>query len=302
MEKSRKRYRTKENKSNKKERLEETLVVKDILKEETVAFLDTEFLTSQKKGGPPAKLVSIGFVICRDNFREIERFHSYIYLEDKLHDRFKEVTGITEKKLRNAPDYEMVMEEAMELLELWNVSKIFVWGPDELVIRRDLEYHRQYISKKLRKTINRSLRMMKDIEGIYSGKLSIRNISISNLKLLCGLEAEVSHDALDDAIDLKRVIKVVDTKGCPKQMVKAMKRYLADKEAYCRSRRFREPWIESNERLKEKGAELLAELEKIGTMEALALRDDILVASTGKEILFPSPEEYIETLLNSGKN
>ena len=64
-----------------------------------VAFLDTEFLTSQVKGGPPAKLVSVGFVVCGKDFEEVTRFHSYIYAEDKLHDRFQEMTGIEEEDL-----------------------------------------------------------------------------------------------------------------------------------------------------------------------------------------------------------
>ena len=41
------------------------------LDNEMVAFLDTEFLTSQIKGGPPAKLVSVGFVVCGKNFEEV---------------------------------------------------------------------------------------------------------------------------------------------------------------------------------------------------------------------------------------
>lgn len=49
------------------------------------------------KGGPPAKLVSVGFVVCGKNFEEVTRFHSYIYAEDKLHDRFQEMTGIERK-------------------------------------------------------------------------------------------------------------------------------------------------------------------------------------------------------------
>lgn len=49
--------------------------IADKLKNEMVAFLDTEFLTSQKKGGPPPKLVSVGFVICQKNFKEVTRFH-----------------------------------------------------------------------------------------------------------------------------------------------------------------------------------------------------------------------------------
>ena len=42
-----------------KEQPKETLVVWDILKNETVAFLDTEYVTTQQKHGRPAKLVSV---------------------------------------------------------------------------------------------------------------------------------------------------------------------------------------------------------------------------------------------------
>lgn len=291
MEKAKKKYRKK---TNRREQTKETLTVRDILKEETVAFLDTEFLTSQRKGGPPSKLVSIGFVICRKDFKEVERFHSYIYMEDELHNRFREVTGITEEDVLNAPDYELVMEEAVERLALWNVTKIFVWGPDQMVIQRDLQTYRDDISKRTRKSVNRMIRMIKDIEAVYSKKLKIHNIGIANLKLLCGLGSEVSHDALDDSIDLKDVIQYVDTKGCPDYMVQAMKAYLADKELYCRYRRFHEKWDEVPNGLIEKSKALIRELEKVNSMEAKALRDDIHVICTGEDTVFPTPEEYIE--------
>lgn len=291
MEKTKKKYRKK---TNRREQSKETLTVRDILKEETVAFMDTEFLTSQRKGGLPSKLVSIGFVICRKDFKEVERFHSYIYMEDELHNRFREVTGITEKDVLNAPDYELVMEEVAECLALWNVTRIFVWGPDQMVIQRDLQTYREDISKRTRKSVNRVIRMIKDIEGIYSKKLKIHNIGIANLKLLCGLGSEVSHDALDDSIDLKDVIQYVDTKGCPDYMVQAMKVYLADKELYCRYRRFHEKWDEVPSGLIEKSKALIQELAKVNSMEAKALHDDIHVICTGEDTTFPTPEEYIE--------
>lgn len=78
-----------------------------------VAFLDTEFLTSQIKGGPPAKLVSVGFVVCGKNFEEVTRFHSYIYAEDKLHDRFQEMTGIERKDLLSAPDKYVIQRDLL---------------------------------------------------------------------------------------------------------------------------------------------------------------------------------------------
>ena len=92
-----------------KEQPKETLVVWDILKNETVAFLDTEYVTSQQKHGRPAKLVSVGMVICRGDFEEVDRFHSYIHMDGELHDKFRELTGITEKDLSHAPSYEKVM-------------------------------------------------------------------------------------------------------------------------------------------------------------------------------------------------
>ena len=123
---------------NKKSFTQSTPNIAEKLDNEMVAFLDTEFLTSQIKGGPPAKLVSVGFVVCGKNFEEVTRFHSYIYAEDKLHDRFQEMTGIERKDLLSAPDYELVMEEVAEQLEAWEVSRIYVWGPDKYVIQRDV--------------------------------------------------------------------------------------------------------------------------------------------------------------------
>ena len=283
--------------TNRKEQPKETLVVRDILKNETVAFLDTEYVTTQQKHGRPAKLVSVGFVICRSDFEEVDRFHSYIHMEGELHDKFRELTGITEKDLKYAPSYEKVMEQVGKKLDEYEVEYIFVWGPDKIVIQRDLMEYREMISKKSRKIVNRMLRMMKDIEIIYSRKLKLRSIGIANLKYLCGLGNEVCHDALSDAVDLKNVIRHMDTNGCPKYMVEAMRSYLADKELYCRCRRFHEKWDNVPESLLEKSREVMAELGQLETMEAKALRDDMLAVCTGEDQVFPTLEEYIEQMV-----
>ena len=89
------------------------LNIAEKLDNEMVAFLDTEFLTSQIKGGPPAKLVSVGFVVCGKNFEEVTRFHSYIYAEDKLHDRFQEMTRIERKDLLSAPDKYVIQRDLL---------------------------------------------------------------------------------------------------------------------------------------------------------------------------------------------
>lgn len=264
------------------------------LDDEMVAFLDTEFLTSQVKGGPPAKLMSVGFVICGKKFEEVTRFHSYIYAEDRLHERFQEMTGIEREDLLSAPDYELVIEEVAEQLEAWDVKSIYVWGPDKHVIQRDLLEYRKDVSKRTKKLTNRILRMIKDIEGIYSAKLDLPSAGIASLKLLCGLGTEVSHNALDDAIDLKNIIRHIDMEGCSEQMLQSMKKYMAEKEVYYRQRRFRERWEDVSEGLQEKSLGLVKELGKIETIEARALRDDILVICTGKDMTFPTLEEYMQ--------
>ena len=48
---------------NKKSFIQNTPNIAEKLDNEMVAFLDTEFLTSQVKGGPPAQLVSVGFLV-----------------------------------------------------------------------------------------------------------------------------------------------------------------------------------------------------------------------------------------------
>ena len=236
-------------------------------------------------------------VICRGDFEEVDRFHSYIHMDGELHDKFRELTGITEKDLKYAPSYEKVMEQVGKKLDEHEVEHIIVWGPDKIVIQRDLMEYREMISKKSRKIVNRILRMMKDIEVIYSRKLKLRSIGIANLKYLCGLGNEVCHDALSDAIDLKNVIRHMDTNGCPKYMVEAMRSYLADKELYCRCRRFHEKWDNVPESLLKKSQDVMQELEHMESMEAKALRDDMLAVCTGEDQVFPTLEEYIEQMV-----
>ena len=56
---------------NKKSFTQSTPNIAEKLDNEMAAFLDTEFLTSQIKGGPPAKLVSVGFVVGKDLSKNI---------------------------------------------------------------------------------------------------------------------------------------------------------------------------------------------------------------------------------------
>lgn len=65
--------------------------------------------------------------------------------------------------------------------------------------------------------------MIKDIEDIYSAKLDLQSAGIGSLKILCGLGTEVSHNALDDAVDLKNIIKHIDLEGCSEHMLQIMK-------------------------------------------------------------------------------
>lgn len=282
----------------KKAKRQQSFCVSDILKNEKVAFLDTEFLTSQKRGGPPARLVSIGFVICQGDFEEVERFHSYIYTEDALHDKFRELTGITEETLLQAPSYEQVMKKAARKLHGHNVTSIFVWGPDQKVIQQDLKCYRNNVPKRTHKIVNFMLNQMKDIEEIYSKKLKMHSIGIANMKLLCGLGSTVSHDALEDAIDLRNVIASLDKNGCPERAVQMLRQYMKEKELYCRYRRFRERPEHLSEAILEKSRQLMQELENSEQPELRALRDDLRVLCTGEDVVFPEPEVYIRKITN----
>ena len=57
--------------------------------------------------------MSVGFVVCGKNFEEVTRFHSYIYAEDKLHDRFQEMTRIERKDLLSAPDKYVIQRDLL---------------------------------------------------------------------------------------------------------------------------------------------------------------------------------------------
>ena len=73
-------------------------------------------------------------------------------------------------------------------------------------------------------------------------------------------------------------------------MLQIMKKYTSEKEVYYRLRRFREKWDD----VSEGSLSLLKELGKVDTVEARALRDDLLVMCTGEAMAFPTLEEYIQ--------
>ena len=88
--------------------------------------------------------------------------------------------------------------------------------------------------------------------------------------------------------------EIADQKKMGEAYKEIMKKYTSEKEVYYRLRRFREKWDDVSEGIQEKSLSLLKELGKVDTVEARALRDDLLVMCTGEAMAFPTLEEYIQ--------
>ena len=122
----------------------------------------------------------------------------------------------------------------------------------------------------------------------------MRSIGIANLKLLCGLKPSVSHDALEDAVDLKNIIAYMDIHGCPERAANVLRQYMKEKEIYYRYRRFHEKWEGIFDEVLIKCNALMQELENVESMEARALKDDLHVIATGEDAAFEELEVFFE--------
>jgi DNA polymerase III epsilon subunit-like protein len=113
-----------------------------------------------------------------------------------------ELTGLTNEELEFAPSYEEVMTELISRIKKWQVGKICVWGGDKNSFQRDFE------SRELEKPLKRGVakfistfeNIQKEVSLDVTGGLDA-NLSLADMKTICGLGGYVAHNALHDAED-----------------------------------------------------------------------------------------------------
>lgn len=231
------------------------------------AFLDAEYLSARFKKSSIEDVISVGVVITNPEHEELDRFYSTVQLTrgHKLPPLITELTGLTNEELEFAPSYEEVMTALINLIKKWQVGKIFVWGGDKNNFQRDFE------SRNLEKPLKRSVakfistfeNIQKDVSLDITGGLDA-NLSLADMKTICGLGGVVAHNALNDAEDMLQCIRIIETGQMKYDGVKAAE-YKKFRGDYVKNRSFDDPEMDEDYIIDSKhGEAFLEELKAKG--------------------------------------
>ncbi|SDB25810.1 Exonuclease [Pseudobutyrivibrio sp. YE44] len=231
------------------------------------AFLDAEYLSMRFKKSSIEDVISIGVVITNPAHEELDRFYSTVQLTrgHKLPPLITELTGLTNEELEDAPSYEEVMTELIDRIKKWQVGKICVWGGDKNNFQRDFE------SRNLEKPLKRSVakfistfeNIQKEVSLDITGGLDA-NLSLADMKTICGLGGYVAHNALNDAEDMLECIRIIETDSMKYDGVKAAE-YKKFRGEYVKNRSFDDPEMDEDYIIDSKlGEQFLEEIKSKG--------------------------------------
>lgn len=265
-----------------------------------IAFFDAEYNTSRGKNDIPQEIISVGIVICDQQYTEITRYYTTVCpkIHPHLEKRAIEITGLTQDEIDDSPGYLPVMQKLLELLEVNQVTQIFVWGSDKVTLEQDLNKNHPGMNKKDKKKIRDLIASITNLSHSISQKYSSFELSLESMKWLCGLDGNVSHNALDDAADLLMVKKIVDADQIPEDRIRILAEYYEKRSRYNNCRRFKKkaldqikadyhgefPFITLNQTLEKLAATGVPELE--------ALYDDLKALQYGEEFSYITLESY----------
>ena len=231
------------------------------------AFLDAEYLSARYKKTSIEDVISVGIIITDTAHNELDRFYSTVQLKPghKLPPLITELTGLTNEELEFAPAYEDVMTELVGLIKKYQVGKICVWGGDKNSFQRDFES--RVLDKPLKRCVGKFISTIENIQKEVSlditGGLDA-NLSLADMKTLCGFGGNVAHNALNDAEDMLNCIRAIETDSMVYDGVAAAE-YKRFRGEYVKNRSFDDSELDAAYVISSPlGDSFLQELEKRG--------------------------------------
>ena len=245
------------------------------------AFLDAEYLSARYKKSSIEDVISVGVIITNPAHEELDRFYSTVQLRPghKLPPLITELTGLTNEDLEDAPAYEDVMTELITRIRKFQVGKICVWGGDKNSFQRD--YESRNLEKPLKRSVAKFIstfdNIQKEVSLDVTGGLDA-NLSLADMKTICGLGGHVEHNALADAEDMLNCIRIIEQDQMKYDGVRAAE-YKKFRGEYVKNRSFGD--VEEDDELiidSKIGNDFLEELKRKGFHEnpkTKAFMDDL---------------------------
>ena len=264
------------------------------------AFLDAEYLSARYKKSSIEDVISVGVIITNPAHEELDRFYSTVQLRPghKLPPLITELTGLTNEDLEFATPYEEVMTELIHRIRKFQVGKICVWGGDKNSFQRD--YESRNLEKPLKRSVAKFIstfdNIQKEVSLDVTGGLDA-NLSLADMKTICGLGGVVEHNALSDAEDMLNCIRIIEQDKMKYDGVKAAE-YKRFRGEYVKNRSFDDE--EADEEFiidSDLGKSFLKEIEERGfgdNPKTKAFMDDLRFLVGGGNVYMGTFSEMME--------
>lgn len=246
------------------------------------AFFDAEYTCFMEKDAffdreHSGELLSVGLVICDKSFNLVRTYYSPIHpiYNTKLTGYCKELTGLTQKEIDDAPSYEAVFQEMYLLFQEYPVKEIFTWGNDAHTIRHDMEKNHRFVAKKFRKIAGLLQDITKRLTRRIYGKGMV--LSLSDMKYICGMSHHTAHNALEDAKDLYRITRCCAQGKFDRERAGRLEEYIHRRDAYHQYKRFRKPLsftVDVGERQLSARNLREASMQYIGVLKSCCMQED----------------------------
>lgn len=191
--------------------------------------LDLEFNTV----GKIQEAISVGVIVLDENLNIVTEYESYIKLSlTKRLDPFaQKIHKIKKEDLEGARDFKEVFRELIKILDLQEDDVIMTWGEnDKFSLSSNAKAHGVEEEFKILIDKVKDVRYSIQQKVRYKGNKLKGHLGVETMRLICGIEQQVSHNALDDARCLANIYKYVHDKDIISND-KALDDIFAQKEA-----------------------------------------------------------------------
>ena len=250
---------------------------------EYTCFMDSDRGFDRRHG---SEVLSVGLVIADRHLNVAATYYSPVrpQYNPRLTGYCKSLTGLKQREIDEAPDYDTVFQRMTDILQDYPVKEIFVWGNDHRTLEDDARRNHRSVPKKTRRFISQVTDITRRLTSRIFGYAM--TVSLSDMKYICDMDHETAHNAFEDAMDLYHVTRCCLHDSYNKEKAQILKNYISDRNTYHQYRRIKYPdkkvEIVSDKRFKKLTMDYIEEIKKLYGKgdravppEILAVCDDI---------------------------
>ena len=210
------------------------------------AFFDAEYtcFMDQDRGFDrrhSSEVISVGLVIADRHLNVSATYYSAVrpLYNPRLTGYCKSLTGLKQREIDEAPDYDEVFQKLEELFQDYPVKEILVWGSDHKTLEDDAHRNHKSVPKKTRRIISKVTDVTKRLTSrVFGNGITV---SLADMKYICDMDHVTAHNAFEDAMDLYHVTKCCVQETYNKEKAGILYDYINDRNIYHQFRRFKFP-------------------------------------------------------------